>query len=519
MKYWNDWTKTFVLFVLALLIYGFGIGRDFVFDDIVYISQNPLLRREDAFRTYWFSSEAFNYYPLFWSLLRLQWLAWGDHSLGYHLVSLLLHGLNAVLVWKIGRAWRLPGAWWVAALFAVHPVNVQTVAWAAEQKNTWSFLFMALALLAFIKHARDNDSLSYGLSLLCFLAALACKSSIVCLPIFLAIYYGLRRERNSLPLLRRLIPFFIAGVAAGMTTMWFEQNRVHAKSLMSALSLWGRMDAAGAAFWFYLEKALLPIHLTPMYRGWVDTTAASHNALPGIFLILLIAGCALTWRRIGAPVALGVTYYALMMLPLLGIFDTNYFSYSQIADHWQYHALPGLLVAVVSVARHFGSRLTSGSAVAAGTFSVLGLAALASAHFAHFEDARTLWRYVVEQNPDAWIAWYNLGNDYSDKREYPEAITAYYESIRVKPDYAQSYFNLANAFAATNQLQEADHAFLEARKISPADPDGYVNRGVTLMRMGRENEASAEFSHALELEPGKRSAQINLARLKNRAIR
>ena len=167
------------------MIYGFGIGRGFEFDDVIYISENPLLRRPDAFHVFWFTSEAFNYYPLFWSLLRVQYLLWGAHPLGYQFVNLLMHSVDAVLVWRIAREWRLPGAWWVAALFAVHPVNVQTLAWAAEQKNTWSFFFMALSLLAFIRHTQTPRWPSYALSLFWFTAALACKTSTVFLPVFL----------------------------------------------------------------------------------------------------------------------------------------------------------------------------------------------------------------------------------------------------------------------------------------------------------------------------------------------
>lgn len=521
MSYWSDRTKALVLFGLALLIYGFGIGRAFTFDDLIYISENPLLRRHDAFRVFWFSSETFNYYPLFWSLLRLQWLLWGDHPLGYHLVNLLIHCVSAVLVWRIGRAWRIPGAWWVAALFTVHPINVQTIAWAAEQKNTWSFLFMALSLLAFIKHARSRDWPSYALSLLCFLAALACKTSTVCPPVFLAIYYAFRWEKTSRALLLRLIPFFTAGLAAGITTMWFEQNRVGAGSLMSALSLWQRAEAAGAAFWFYLEKALVPIHLTPIYRGWADTAAAAHTAIPGALLLILLALCALAWRRIGAPVALGLGYYALMLLPLLGIFDTNYFVYSQIADHWQYHALPGLLVAVVTTVSYlpkYWPRLAAWSNTG-GTLAVLSLAVFASAHFAHFEDAHSLWTYVVARNPDAWIGWYNLGNDYSDGHKYPEAIAAYRKSIRVKPDYYRARFNLANTLAAADRFEEADRAYLEAQQIQPQDPDGYVNHAVLLLRMGREGEALKGFQRALQLDPQQTSTQVNLITINLRSGR
>ena len=512
MNRWSDRTKALVLFGLALLIYGFGIGRGFDFDDLIYISENPILARSNAFHTFWFTSEAFNYYPLFWSLLRVQWLLWGAHPLGYHLVNLVMHGVNAILVWRIAREWRLPGAWWAAALFAVHPVNVQTVAWAAEQKNTWSFFFMALALLAFIKHARGRGWPSYALSLLCFAAALACKTSTVCLPVFLALFYAVRREKDSGAMLLRLVPFFALGCAAGVTTMWFEQHRVSAKSLLGTLSLWQRMEVAGASFWFYLGKALLPLGLTPMYRGWVDTTAAMHTAAPGLLLVAFVAVCIFGWRRMGAPIAFGMIYYALMLLPLLGIFDTNYFAYSLIADHWQYHALPGITVAVTAAACALVRRWPrlKPYSNAAGIMTVLALAATASAHFAHFEDPRSLWSYVVSRNPDAWIGWYNLGNVYSADRAYPKAIAAYRRSIQIKKDYYRAHFNLANTLSAAGMLEEADAAYLDAEKIQDADPDLYNNRAVALMRLGREDEAITEFTRALQLNPGLDSAHVNL---------
>src|SRR5207302_8529093 len=129
-------------------------------------------------------------------------------------------------------------------------------------------------------------------------------------------------------------------------------------------------------------------------------------------------------------------YYALMLLPLLGVFDTNYFAYSLVADHWQYHALPGLLVAAVTAVRRLAqpSILLVRYRNVAGALTIGGAALLASAHFAHFEDARTLWTYVVERNPGAWIEWYNLGNAHADKHEYSEAIAAYRQSIRTRSE-------------------------------------------------------------------------------------
>jgi tetratricopeptide (TPR) repeat protein len=496
----SDRLKVLGLFALALLLYGFDLGRGLYFDDPVYITDNALLRRDDALRVFWFSTEAFNYYPVFWSLLRAQWLLWGDAPAGYHAVNLLVHAVNAVLVWRIARAWRLPGAWWIAALFAVHPVQVQTLAWAAEQKNTWSFLFMALAILAFIAHERQGGWGRYAVSLLCFAAALGCKTSVVALPVFLALCYGRA-------MLFRLAPFFALGAVAGLTTLWFERHRVGLHSFVETLDFWQRSEAAAAALWFYAGKAMLPVGLTPFYAGWVDVTAAAHTMAPLALLLAVAVGCARLRRRLGAPIVLGLAYYALLLSPLLGVFDGSYFVFSRIADHWQYHALPGLLVAVVA-ALHRWPRLHPLAPVA-----VAGCAALSSAHLAHFQDARSLWTHAVARNPDAWIAAYNLGNLHAEAREHAEAIAAYREALRARPGYYRAAFNLANTLGAAGRWEEAERAWLAAREIAPDDPDAAVNRAVALLHLGREEEAVAGFQRALALEPGKKSALANLARL------
>lgn len=515
VKYWNDKTRTLLLFVLAFLIYGFGIGRGFDFDDPICISENPLLTRPDAFRAIWFTSAAPNYYPLYWSLLRVQWMLWGMATPGYHLVNLLMHCINSVLVWRIAREWRLPGAWWVGALFVVHPVNVQTVAWAAEQKNTWSFFFMALALLAFIRHARDRQWGHYALSLLWFALALAAKPSTVFLPVFLTAFYLFGWGKGAPALLLRLIPFYAFGLASGLTTLWFERVRSESGSLLSTLSLWQRMETAGGNFWFYLGKALFPVGLTPMYRGWVDTTAAATTVFPGILLVALLVVCALYWRRIGAPIAAGIAYYAIILFPLLGILDTNYFVFSLIADHWQYHALPGILVAVVAALQQLALRWPRLAAYpnATGTTAVLSLGALASAHFAHFEDPPSLWTYVLKKNPEAWEAWHNLANVYASEHRDAEAIAAYRRSIRLRSHYYSSHYNLANLLFAQGLVAEAEQEYLVAEQVRIEDPAAHNNRAVALLNLNREDDAMVEFAAALKLDPTLTQPKVNLIAL------
>jgi len=513
MKYWNDKTRTLLLFVLAFLIYGFGIGRGFDFDDPICISQNPLLSKPGAFYDFWFTSAAPNYYPLYWSLLKVQWMMWGMYPPAYHLVNLLVHCLNCVLVWRIAREWKLPGAWWVAALFAVHPVNVQTVAWAAEQKNTWSFFFMALALLAFVRYARDRRPSQYFLSLFWFAAALAAKPSTIFLPVFLTAFYLFSPGKRAL--LLRLIPYYVLCVASGLTTLWFERYRSESLSLLTSLSLWIRLKTAGADFWFYLGKALFPVGLTPMYRGWVDTTAATTTLFPGLLLVALLLCCALFWRRIGAPVAAGIVYYALMLFPLLGVFDTNYFTLSLIADHWQYHALPGLLVAVVAALQRVALRWPRLAAYphAVGATAVAGLTALASMHFAHFENPATLWSYVVTKNPEAWEGWYNLGNIFADDHEPAKAIYAYHKSITFRPHYYRSHYNLANLLFEKGDIAGAEREYFAAEKVNLEEPSGHNNRAVALLKLGHEDDAMVEFAAALKFDSSLTQPKINLIEL------
>jgi tetratricopeptide (TPR) repeat protein len=200
------------------------------------------------------------------------------------------------------------------------------------------------------------------------------------------------------------------------------------------------------------------------------------------------------------------------MLPLLGVLDTNYFAYSLIADHWQYHALPGLILAATTTVATLAQRRPQFASIlnAGGIATVLGFTALSSLHLARFEDARSLWTYVVSRNPDAWIAWYNLGNVLSENHEYPRAVAAYRSSLRVKPDYDRCRFNLANALAAAGDLEEANAAYLRSQEIRKDDPDEYNNRAVVLLRLGRADEAIGEFNRALQVQPGKESSLVNL---------
>ena len=174
-----------LLALITVLAYLPAARGGFVWDDAIYITGNPLVKAGDGLYRFWFTTEAFDYYPLTWSVWWMEWRIWGERPLGYHVVSIVLHVANALLLWAILRRLSIPGSWLAATLFAIHPVNVATVGWISEQKNTLSMLFSALAIWFYLSFKQDGRRVWYALSLSSFVLALFSKSAVVMLPVVL----------------------------------------------------------------------------------------------------------------------------------------------------------------------------------------------------------------------------------------------------------------------------------------------------------------------------------------------
>ena len=445
---------------------------------------------------------------------------WRLHPLGYHLVNVLLHGASTVLLWLLLRRLALPGALLAAALFAVHPVQAESVAWVTERKNVLSAFFYLLALLAFLRarpltdEARPARPLRwYALSLALFACALLSKTVTGSLPLALGLLIWWKRGRLRRADLRALLPFLGLALAAGAVTVLLEKFQVGAAGEEWSLTPVDRVLLAGRALLFYAGKILWPAHLSFIYPRWhIDATAFGQWILPLISLGILAALFGAR-RRLGRGPFAGALFFALTLVPALGFFDVYPFRFSYVADHFQYHADAGLIVLLVSAgaAAVRRWRLPSGAARVAGGGLVALLALLTWSQVHIYRDAETLWRETIRRNPQAWMAMNNLASVFNDTGRSAEALPLLDRCLALKPDYVEAYNNRGLALSHGGRFEEALRDCNRAVSLNPRYPDSYDNRGVILAAAGRYAEAAADYSRALELRPNMPLAYYNRA--------
>ena len=500
--------------LLTVLAYLPSLTGGFVFDDYGLIVNNHVIRAHDGLHRIWFTTEPLDYYPLTWSMWWLEWRLWGNNPTGYHVVSVLLHAVNAVLVWMVLRRLKIPGAWLVGLVFALHPVNVATVAWISEQKNTLSMLFYLVAILFYLRFDTDNRWRWYGLAFAAFLLALLGKTMVVMLPIVLlgCVWWLHGRVRWKDVLLSA--PFFVLSLCLGLVTVWFQHHRALAGVAVRTDSVAARLAAAGWVPWFYLYKALLPINLALIYPKWNVDGSSWVSYLPGVILAGSFVGFWRNRKTWGRPLLFGLGYFVIMLFPVLGFFDQGFYRYSLVADHWQYYAIVGILALLVAAGARACCRLgTRADAVGAWASMVL-LAALGLATWVRcgvYQSEETLWRDAVTRNPETWLGYNNLGCALQKMGRLDDAIPCYEQALRIKPSYAEAHYNLADALAQSGKLRDAISQYQQAVQITPDYIKARNGLGIVLAQTGRIPEAIEQFNLALKTKPDYAEAHRNLA--------
>jgi tetratricopeptide (TPR) repeat protein len=494
-----------LVLLTVFLVYLPALNGGLLLDDDSHITKPELQSIGGLYRIWFEVGATYQYYPLLHSAFWFEHMLWNDSALGYHAVTLLWHMTSVVLLYLILTRLRIPGALLAVAIFALHPVMVESVAWMSEQKNTLSAVFCLSALLAYLKFDESRYGFYYFTALCLFVLGLLTKTVITAtLPATLLVVFWWQRGSLSWKRdIRPLLPFLVVGAMGGFVTAWVERKLIGAEGVDFELTLLERGLVAGRVVWFYLSKLVWPTNLTFFYPRWDVNPKEWWQWLFPIATLGAFVGSWAMRRRSRAPLAAWLLFVG-TLVPVLGFLNVYPFIFSFVADHFQYLASLGIIVPV-SAAIATGLERASLPIRRAGAvlciLLVATLAVLTLQQSRMYADVVTLYRTTIERNPDSWAAHNNLGTILSAQNQQQEAIEHYRAAIRVRPDYVAAHTNLGTALAATGQLPEAFDHLHKAIELQPESVAAHRSLGNALANAGRHAEAIDEYQAALMLRP------------------
>jgi protein O-mannosyl-transferase len=473
----------------------------FIWDDNFHVTA-PELRSPEGLGRIWGELGATQqYYPLLHSAFWLQFRLWGDAPAGYHLVNLLMHIAASGLLLLVLRRLAIPGALFAAAIFALHPVQVESVAWITELKNTLSGVFFFGALLAYLKYYDNRRLLWYTVASGLFALALLSKTVTAVLPGVLLVIFWWQHGRLSW---RRevapLAPWFAVGAGMGLLTAWVERTLIGAEGARFALDGIERVLLAGRVVWFYLGKLFWPANLMFSYPRWEISRSETVLFLFPAAALALTAGLWWIRKRTRAPLA-GFLIFVGCLFPVLGFFNVYPFIFSFVADHFQYLAAAGIIVPVAA-GLDLGTRPMSRGLRHALAITLLAtLSVLTWRQARLYRDAETLYRATLVRNPASSMIHNNLGNALARSGRADEAIGHYEEALRLEPGYWDAHYNLGNALLETGRPSEAIGEYESALRLRSDNPAVHNNLGRALLLAGRSVDAILHFQKTLRLSP------------------
>jgi tetratricopeptide (TPR) repeat protein len=521
---WPDhWMVPGVCIFLAAMVwvvFGQTLGFGFVnFDDNEYIYENPIVQEGLtfpgilwAFTHVWAS----NWHPLTWLSHMLDCQCYGLNAGGHHLTNVLLHMATVILLFLVLR--RMTGCLWrsafVAAVFAIHPLRVESVAWLAERKDVLSGLFFMLTLGAYVRYARHSRSPArYGLVVLWFALGLMCKPMLVTLPFVLLLldYWPLNRlqtnagtepvyrlARRQIP--RRLIfeklPLLGLTVASCAITI-LAQTRVIQSS--GNLSLPTRMGDALISYVAYMDQMFWPSDLAVVYPLTAGGVRVAEAALSLVVLAGISMGVYILRRR--CPYLLtGWVWYLIMLLPVIGILQVGV---QARADRYTYLPQIGLYLLLTWAVTDWCARWRYHRLVLGSVSAVILVALIfcARAQTAYWQNSETLWTHTLACTSNNFIARDGLGNALFEKGKVDEAVVQYQKALEINPDYAEACNNLGNALLQKGKVDEAIAQLQRAQQLKPDYAEACNNLGNALLQKGNVAEAIAHVQRALQLKP------------------
>jgi len=490
----------------------------FVWDDNLCIKVDPV-REVSGLWQIWFSpsdiEEEKHYWPLVYTTFWLEHKLWGFAPAGYHIVNVLLHLANTLLLWHLVRRLAVPGAWMVAAVFAVHPLHVESVAWIIERKDVLSALFYLAAVLAWMRFVEQPRRGWYVCSLALYAAGLLSKSIVITLPVALLIWHWWQQSRVTSTDLLRLVPFGVIGLAITVGDLSFYWSRTD-ESL--DYSLIERMLIATRALWFYVGKLLWPSELAVIYPLW-DIRVA--DPLAWGYLIAAVALALVLWYfrpQLGRGPLAGVLFFVITLSPVLGFVDYTYMQYAFVADRFQYLAGIGVMTVVIGAAtygiRGLSDLWQKGTwVVAAVTIVVLGLLTWRQAGI--WRDDETHLSHIIASNPQAWNAYSNLGAVLFKQGRFEEAETHLRHAIALNPQDADAFRQLIEVLIPQGHYEEAIYLIAQATALAQTQiAELHFLMGQKAQENGQPEIAAGCYMRTIEVNPHHAEALHRFASLR-----
>ncbi len=511
------------LFALTFLVYWPALSGGFLWNENDLLGGSPVIRSTNGLKTIWFTAAAPDYFPLTTTSFWLEWRLWGNNSAPYHLANVTLHALSAILLWRVLLRLRISGARLAALLFAIHPVNVESVAWIGERKNVLSLFFYLLATLFFLRGSlTDGQSsespqpinkkrLFYSLSIMMFLLSLLSKNFGIMLPFALLLCLWWVNGRITRKDILRITPFFVVALLFGIVALTL-QSRVIGDSGVVSPGILSRVANVGIAIWFYFLKALLPVHLSFVYGSW-----KIHALLGFLPLLALIAALFFFWSfraTWGRAALFAAAYFGITLFPVLGFFDFSSQSISPVADRWQYFALIGLMPLIAVGLQKLKQGTTLIDLFPQRLLKIALMIAIACAGWhqcSFYKNSTTLWRETFKRNPESWLVLNRYGLILEQEGKAIQSLELYKKSLELQPKQVEARNALASLLLGAGKTQDATDHLQMALKLDPASAVTHYNIGNTLGQQGKQAEAIAEYNEALLLNPDYADAHNNLA--------
>jgi protein O-mannosyl-transferase len=537
-----------IIFLAAWFCYYPSLSGGFLWDDDRLLTESRIIKSPDGLHRIWCSTEAVDFWPVTNTLLWTQWRLWGMDPAGYRVTNLITHAAAALLIWIILQRLSISGAFLAAMIFAVHPVNVESVAWITQQDNTLALLFFLLSILWYLKALRCDGapregeqsrplaaalqtrcpsptvhcqptalssfiphlSSFYWLSLAGFALAMLGKGSAAVLPVVLLGIVWWRRKVTRWDVARSL-PFFAIAAILVVVNIWF-QTHGSGEEFRTAGFL-ERVLGAGGVIWFYLYKAVLPINLAYVYPQWEIQTGRVLWWLP--LLAALTVTAVLWWYREkwSWPFLFAWGFFCVSLAPVMGFTDVEYMECSLVANHYQYIAIIGV-ISLAAAGCSLWRRQIQGPVRWAGggavVILVITLMVLSWQQSRLYSDAILLYQASLETNPRSYIVHNNLGMALKNAGRPNDAAEQFQRAVDLKPDYFAACNNLAVVLNNLGRTQDAIKLFQHVLLQKPDYPEALNNLGAALIAAGRPEEAEKFIEKALRLKPDYAKAHYHL---------